>query len=224
MPITDPGATHVLTQKYYLCPDCKEATAATSFTSNEAMLGMVKPSAPPAPPNSAEQRVLASSIAEHSHELATDRVRRHESKIPTFFTGDKTADRQFKFQDVTPIDACPTKLISQDHHFQNDANCKHQAATMRSGMTSEGAAILAARRIMKKEAADKLYLQAKQNDSTPPSGTLSYHGKTTLGGAFTHSIPRDEGLRKIGREGYSEFSAKLAEYKLMRQELVSSIT
>ncbi len=208
------------THKYFHCSTCNKNVAMT-VTPDEEVFGMVKPSAPPAPLNSAEQRALASSIAEHSHELATDRVRRQQQEMATFFAGDKTADRQFKFQDVPPMDT-RNKLVSQDYHFEKETNCKQQAATVKSGMTLEGAAVLAARRRMMKEAEERLYLKARQNDSAPPR-TLSCQGKT-LGGAFNHGIEGNEVLHKIEREGYSAFSAKLAEYKLMRQDLVSSIT
>ncbi len=199
-------------RNYYHCSACKEDPT-IAIRSDESVLGTVKPSAPPAPSNSAEQRALASSIAEHSHELATDRVRRQQYEMATFFAGDKIVDRQFKLQDVPPpMDTYNTLVSQEDYHFQKETNCKQQAIIAKSDATMEGAAMLAARRSMKKDAAERLHSQARQNNSTIPPRTLSCQGKD------------DNGVHKIEREGYSAISAKLAEYKLMRQVLVSSIT
>ncbi len=215
------GCNHHFNLDAHNCSTYNKNVAIT-VTPDEGMLGMVKPSAPPAPSNSAEQRALASSIAEHSHELATQQVRHKHQDTDTFFAGDEVADRPFKFQDVPPMDT-RNKLPYQDYHFEKVVNFNQQTTPVKSGTTLEGAAVLAARRSMKKEAKERLYLQGRQNDSALPR-TLSCEVKTPGGGAFNHGIKGNEVFHTIEKEGYSASSAKLAEYKLMRQELVSSIT
>ncbi len=198
----------------YHCSTRKE-NPAISIWSDRSVLRMVKPSAPPAPSSSAEQRALASSIAKHSHENATERVRRQQADLATFFSEDKIVDRQFKLHDdvLSPMDTTYNKLASQGgyHHSQEEANCKHELSIAKSDTTLEGAAMLAARRNMNKEAVERLHPQARQNNSAASPRALLCQEKG------------DNTVRKIEREGYSASSSKLAEYKLMRQTLVSSI-
>ncbi len=111
------------------------------------------------------------------------------------------------------MDTTYNKLASQGgyHHSQEEANCKHELSIAKSDTTLEGAAMLAARRNMNKEAVERLHSQARQNNSAASPRALLCQEKG------------DNTVRKIERERYSASSSKLAEYKLMRQTLVSSI-
>eukprot|EP01084_Bolivina_argentea_P233960 393919_1 len=82
-----------------------------------------------------------------------------------FFAGDKIADRQFKPQDVPLPMGTYNKLVSQeDYHFQKETNCKQQVSIAKSDATLEGAAMLTARRSMKKEVMERLHSQARQSN------------------------------------------------------------